>query len=39
MERSSSLRVFTFDDGLVARGEVYPLNQEEEARRAAELRE
>jgi ketosteroid isomerase-like protein len=31
--------VFTFDDGLVARGEVYPLNQEEEARRAAGLGE
>ena len=31
--------VFTFDNGLVARGEVYPLGQEDEARRAAGLEE
>ena len=31
--------VFTLDDGLVARGQVYPLNREEEARRAAGLEE
>jgi hypothetical protein len=32
--------VWTFDDdGLLLRGEVYPLDQEDEARRAAGLRE